>query len=368
MPLGGSTELFRFLTALGLFVAVMAVALAVRTLALRALARWSRTTGTLVDDIIAQHVRLPSLVWSVLVALYVALDQAHLPPRPAALALKIVYGLLVLSVTAAVANISGTALAQALKERHLPIPATGLSFTIFKVTIWTLGVLVLLGSMGVSVTPILTALGVGGLAVALALQETLSNFFAGVHLLLSRPIRVGDFVKLETGQEGYVADIGWRSTKLRTLHHNIVVVPNSKMAQSILINYSMPEPRMALSIPIGVSYDEDPDLIERLLLEETQAAASHVPGLLPDPPPVVRFLPGFGESSLNFTLTCHVREFEDQAIVQHEIHKRLLARFRHEGIRIPFPQRTLHLAPDALALVPGAVTPPSDKPIPTTGS
>ncbi|MFM8550729.1 MAG: mechanosensitive ion channel family protein [Nitrospiraceae bacterium] len=349
MLFSGSTELIKLLTAFGLFVAILAVAMTVRGLLFRTLVRWARATDTQADKIVAQNLRWPSIAWCLLIALYVALDQAHLPPRPAALTLKIVYGLLVLSVTAAVANLAGTALKHALQERHLPIPATGLSFTVFKVSIWTMGLLVLLGSLGVSVTPILTALGVGGLAVALALQETLSNFFAGIHLLLSRPIRVGDFVKLETAQEGYVVDIGWRSTKLRTLQHNIVVVPNSKMAQSILINYSMPEQRLAMPITIGVSYDADPDQVERALLDEAQAAIGPIPGLLADPAPTVRFVPGFGDSSLNFTLTCHVREFEDQAIVQHELHKRILKRFRHDGIEIPFPHRTVHLIADRAA-------------------
>lgn len=344
MPFSGSTELIKFLTALTLFMGGTAIALSVRSVAFRALSRWARSTSTLVDDIITQNLRLPSIVWCVLLSLYVALDQAHLPPRPGALALKIIYGLLVLSVTAAAANVSGAALAQTLKERHLPIPATGLSFTIFKVTIWTLGILVLLGSLGVAVTPILTALGVGGLAVALALQDTLSNFFAGVHLLLSRPIRVGDFVKIETGQEGTVMDIGWRSTKLRMPQNNIVVVPNSKMAQSILINYSMPDPRMVLAVPVHVGYDADPDRIERLLLEEARGAMGKVPGLLSDPPPAALLVPGFGESALAFTLTCHVRDFEDQGPVQHELRKRILRRFRREGIEMPFPQRTVHVA------------------------
>lgn len=350
--MSGSTDVIKWLAALALFGVGLTVAMTVRALAFRALVRWAHATGTKADVIVARNLRWPSIAWCLLIALYVALDQAHLPPRPAALALKIVYGLLVLSVTAAVANLSGTALKHTLEERHLPIPATGLSFTIFKVTIWTLGLLVLLGSLGVSVTPILTALGVGGLAVALALQETLSNFFAGIHLLLSRPIQVGDFIKLETAQEGYVTDIGWRSTKLRTLQQNIVVVPNSKMAQSILINYSMPERALAMPMAIGVGYDADPDQVERALLEETRSATGVVPGLLADPPPTVRFVPGFGDSSLDFTLTCHVREFEDQALVQHELHKRILRRFRRDGINIPFPHQTVHLTTDVAGVVP----------------
>lgn len=332
----------RPVTALLIFTAVTAVALGVRHLAFRAL--YTRAVGTALDEIVLRSLRLPSIAWALLIGVYAAVDTARLPPRPTAVALNLVYGLLVLSVTAAVANLAGAAMGHMLREKHLPIPATGLSLTVFKVAIWVVGGLVLLSSLGVAITPILTALGVGGLAVALALQETLSNFFAGLHLLLSKPFRVGDFVKLETGQEGYVLDVGWRSTKLRMLPNNVLIVPNSKMAQSIVTNYHLPEPSMAVSIQVGVSYDSDPDQIERILLDEATQAIGRVPGLLGTPAPSVRFSPGFGESSLDFTLGCHVREYADQFTVQHELRKRVFKRLKKEGIEIPFPQRTVHLA------------------------
>jgi small-conductance mechanosensitive channel len=189
---------------------------------------------------------------------------------------------------------------------------------------------------------------VGGLAVALALQDTLSNLFAGLHLLMDKPIRVGDYVRLETGQEGHVVDIGWRTTRIRMPTNNLVVVPNNKLTQSILTNYSLPAPQMALSIPIGVSYETNPDQVERVLTEEALKAAGHLPGLLAEPAPIVRLIPGFGDSSLNFTLTVQVKDFEDQAPVQHELRKRILKRFHEEKIEIPFPQRMVHLRPSPL--------------------
>ena len=95
----------------------------------------------------------------------------------------------------------------------------------------------MLNAVGVSITPIITALGVGGLAMALALQDTLSNLFAGIHILAEHTIRIGDFIRLETGQEGYVEDISWRTTRIRMLPNNMVIVPNSKLAQSVVVNY-----------------------------------------------------------------------------------------------------------------------------------
>jgi small-conductance mechanosensitive channel len=196
---------------------------------------------------------------------------------------------------------------------------------------------VLLDALGVQITPLLTALGVGGLAVALALQDTLSNLFAGVHLLADKPIRVGDYVKIADTIEGYVVDVGWRSTRVRMLQNNVVIVPNKRVAESIIVNYDMPERRMGLLIKVSVGYASDPDLIERILVEEAHAAAVDVPGLLAEPAPSAKLIPGFGEYSLDFTLVCQVTSFVDQFAVQHELRKRILRRFRAEGIEMPYP-------------------------------
>jgi len=197
--------------------------------------------------------------------------------------------------------------------------------------------------LGVSVTPIITALGVGGLAVALALQDTLGNLFAGMNIMMAKQVRVGDYVKLDSGHEGHVADITWRTTTIKTLANNKVLVPNSKLAQAIVTNYHLPDPRMSLQLQFGVSYGSDPDNVERILTEEALKCADEVEGMLQDPPPSVRFIPGFGESSLNFTLSCQIRDFVDQYLIQHELRKRILKRFKLEGVEIPFPQRTVHL-------------------------
>jgi small-conductance mechanosensitive channel len=204
-------------------------------------------------------------------------------------------------------------------------------------------VMMVLDNLGISLTAVWTTLGVGSVAVALALQDTLSNFFSGVYLRLDRPVRVGDYIKLESGEEGFVIEQGWRSARIRTLPNNVVVVPNAKLASTIVTNYSLPEPPMSLLISVGVSYDCDPEQVERILVEEATRAAGKVEGLLPDPAPFVRFIPGFGESSLDFTLICRVATFVDQYLVQHELRKRIFARFRREGISIPFPQRDVHV-------------------------
>jgi small-conductance mechanosensitive channel len=229
-------------------------------------------------------------------------------------------------------------------RRYEPLkPSLGILDLLGKGLIILIGVLITLDSLNISITPLLTTLGIGGLAVALAFKDTLANFFAGLYILADRPIRVGDYIKLEGGPEGYVEGVGWRSTRLRNPSDKIFIIPNSKLSESIITNYFLPEKRMPLLVNISISYDSDTRRVEKILLEEATRGASEIEGMLSDPPALVRFIPGFKDSSLDFTLICPVKEFVDQYFVQHELRHRILERFRKEGIGIPFPQRTVHL-------------------------
>jgi small-conductance mechanosensitive channel len=223
------------------------------------------------------------------------------------------------------------------------LPVTTLSQNLAQIAVLILGVVVAMDHYNRSITPIITALGVGGLAVALALQDTLSNLFGGFYVAVARQIRLGDYIKLNSGEEGYVTDIGWRSTTIRALSNNLIVVPNNKLSQAIVTNYYLPEKRMWASLQVGVSYRTDPDLVEKVLLEIVLDSTTDVPGLLADPAPSVAFDPGFGESSLGFTVNFSVAEFTNQFGVRNELRKRILRRFRQDGIEIPFPTRAIHL-------------------------
>src|SRR5262249_37420548 len=139
-----------------------------------------------------------------------------------------------------------------------------------------MGALIILSSLGIQITPLLTALGVGGLAVALALQPPLANLFSGLQLVASRQIRPGDYVRLQTGQEGFVEDINWRSISIRERPNNLVVVPNTMLAQAIFTNYRLPEPRVATRVPLRVAYGSDLDFVERLAFEATRLALDDV--------------------------------------------------------------------------------------------
>ena len=123
----------------------------------------------------------------------------------------------------------------------------------------------------------------------------------------------------------------------------MIIVPNAKLAQAIVTNYYLPEKRMSAMVEVRVSYDCDPDRIERVLLDVAAQGAREIPGMLADPAPSVTFDPGFGDSALGFTLNYQVAEFASQFSVRHELRKRIFRRFREEGIRIPFPARAVYM-------------------------
>ncbi len=218
-----------------------------------------------------------------------------------------------------------------------------------------LGVLAFLDLIGVSITPVLASLGIGSLAVALALQETLSNFFAGLYVAVDKPVNVGDFVKLETGDEGTVIDIGWRNTRIRTLPNNIVIIPNTKLIGGVITNYSLIDKEMAVLVEVGVHYDSDLKKVERVTVEVAREILKKVHGAVPTFEPLVRFHT-FSETRINFTAVLRAKEFVDGHLVKHEFIKALQDRYRAEGITIPFPARPVEISKEAAEVLSKAVT------------
>ncbi len=319
------------------------ILLVIRSVMFRILHAWAERTTTQLDDIIIESTRNPSILLAVVIGAHIGLAFSAMPEKQMDYLERILHIIVILSATVAAATLTGRLFSNYIRKSNIPIPATGLAYGILKGTVFVIGFLIIMTDLGISITPLITALGVGGLAVALALQDTLANLFAGVHILMEKSVRIGDFVKLETGQEGYVEDITWRTTRIRMLPNNMVVIPNSKLAQSVVTNYYLPERRMSLLISISVSYSSDPEEVERILVEEAKKGTATIPGLLADPEPVARFIPGFGESSLDFTLVCQVAEFTDQYLAQHELRKRIFKRFKEAGIEIPFPHRVVYV-------------------------
>lgn len=218
---------------------------------------------------------------------------------------------------------------------------------IVRLAVLSLGLLILLDVLGISITPIVASLGIGSLAVALGIQETLTNIFAGLYIVADQPIRTGDFIRLESGEEGHVEEIGWRNTRIRMLSNNIVIIPNNKIISSTIRNYYLPTKEMAALVEVGVSYSSDLARVEEVTIEVAREIQKKVQGAVPQFEPFIRYHT-FGESGVNFTVILRVREFTDQYLVKHEFIKALHERYQKQGILIPFPVRTLNISPHVL--------------------
>ncbi len=233
---------------LGWAVAIAIIALAlcagllIRTLLLRRLSRWASRTPWRIDETLIRSLRAPIVVWSLLLGIHVAAYTVQDLPQRLVDALHVVLLIAaVVSITLWLGDLAARALTTAAaREGSSSIRATGLMRNLVRAIIVGIGLLVLLSTLGISVAPILTGLGIGGLAVALALQSTLANVFAGLHLMLSRHVRIGDRVRLETRQEGEVEDIGWGVSRVRTTDGDEVVLPNSRLAASVVLIRSHP--------------------------------------------------------------------------------------------------------------------------------
>jgi len=293
-------------------------------------------------DVIIRAIHGMVILWFILAGIYGALHSIDVKPIILTTGLKILRVIVILSITIALARIAVGFVDLYSRRVGGAFLTTSLFSNITRIVVFALGLLVIFDSMGISITPMLTALGVGGLAVALALQETLSNLFAGIHIIASRKLRPGDYIKIESGDEGHVTDITWRNTTIRAFANNMIVVPNAKLSSSVVTNFYMPETRMAVPVTVGVSYASDLGMVERVTVEVAREVMNEVEGGVPDMEPFLRYHT-FGDSSIIFTIYLHAREYNDLYLVKHEFVKRLHRRYQEVGIEIPFPIRTIYM-------------------------
>ncbi len=219
-----------------------------------------------------------------------------------------------------------------------------LVFIFFRVVIYVTAFLVALDSLGVSVTPLVASLGVGSIAVGLALQDTLGNLFSGFYLYLDRPIAIGDWIQLDTGVEGQVVRIGWRSTHLLVGGINHLVIPNSKLSSSPITNFNLPHSEFSVVVSTGVAYDTDLNQVEEVAIQAARHVAETVPGGVPEFVPLVR-MKRFGDSSIELDVIIRVKNYEFKFEAQHRLVKALKEAFDKADIEIPFPQRVFRMLP-----------------------
>jgi small-conductance mechanosensitive channel len=295
------------------------------------------------ESVIASTLRGHIIFWGFLLGLgidspiTVALLPATLRPwySQALLALFIIsLTLLVARLAVAIVRVSAVTTAR---------PVVSLISNVVWFITLIIGALLVLSLLKVDIAPWLTALGVGGLAVSLALQATLTDLISGMLLLSAHQITIGNYVKLSTGEEGYITDINWRTTTIRQLSNNEVIVPNSKMTSTSVVNYHTPQMKGSVTVDVAVGYDNDLERAERVAVEVGDEVMREVQGGVPEFMPLVRYN-HLGTFGVRFSVVLQCQEFTDQYLIKSEFIRRLRARFQQEGITSPAPTQTVRLS------------------------
>lgn len=204
-----------------------------------------------------------------------------------------------------------------------------------------MAIMVSLDVLGINITPLIAGLGIGGLAVALAIQPTLSNLFAGTYVITEGVVNPGDYIDMEGGVSGYVVDVNWRSTRLRTWGNNLVIIPNSRFAETVITNYSKPDEHVNVYLTCGVAFESDLGRVEQVGYEVMERVLAEHPGAIQDYGAYFGYN-DFGESNIEFWLFVQAKDRLASFEVRTELIKRLHDRLAEEGITVNYPVRTLH--------------------------
>ncbi len=308
----------------------------------KGLRRITSRTSIALDDRILDVVHRPVYYTIALVGVLLAVEYLGPGARAGLYARGTLYTLITLIWTFSVIRISN-ALAEDAFARGADV--TGLSKdllplfeNVLKIVVFVVSVAVILSVWEVNVTPLLASAGLVGAGLAIAAKDTVANLFGGISVFMDRPFRVGDYIVLDQKERGEVVSIGLRSTRIKTRDHIQVVIPNSIIANSKIVNESAPLPYFRVKIPVGVAYGSDIDLVQKTLVEIARGN-DHV---VAEPEPRIRFRQ-FGDSALMFELLCWVTESAMRGLAIHEINCEIYGKFNELGIAIPFPQRDVHI-------------------------
>jgi small-conductance mechanosensitive channel len=333
-------EYFHFVLILASFAVLTKIVHFILVIYLKAFAARTKTD---IDDIILKIITKPLCIFIIFAGLYFALKSLSVLALYSTKIDSIFFVGTVLLLSLIVSRILGVLISRWLKVQKKYEKMPKLMGNVVAVVIYLMAFLMVLDYFKIEIKPLLAAFGLGGLVVALALQNTLSNLFAGLHIISDRPINVGDFIDIEGGPSGFVEDIGWRSTRVRTLPNTLVIVPNSKLAESVIVNNSLPVLEMAAVVQCGVAYGSDLEKVERVTIDVAKKIQETVPGAIKTFEPFIRYHT-FGDSNINFSIILRVEEPVAKYVIMHEFIKALKKRYDEEGIEISWPVRKIYYA------------------------
>jgi len=322
-------------------------------LIVRFLVRWLQEkageTETNWDDIIIAAIGTPVQVAIVVVAAYFAIShfgilpqslQFILDPRYVTAFYIVIGAWIISSFLHDIIVIYGHELAEK-SEGDWDDRLVELLELIVKWLVWFGALMAILSVFEVNITPFLAGAGIAGLAVALAAQDIISNFFGGAIITIDKPFKVGDRVKVDQ-YYGDVLNVGPRSTRIKTLDYQVVTIPNNKITTNVIVNYSEPDEKLRITLPVSVAYGTDIESVKKILLEISGEVIGSSDYLLADPAPKV-FFTEFADSSLRFVLYVWARKYNLPDEIKDAINSRIALRFAEAGIEIPFPQMEVRL-------------------------
>ena len=275
---------------------------------------------------------MPTLL-GILTGIQLTKGILNLPPFVKSMLERHYHSLVIITVTFFFAHLLSSYLKSKLSKSGNESASTSILTTIVDLGVYMVGIIFILGSYGISISPLLTALGAGSLASALALQDTLANLFSGITTLLSKQVHMGDYIRLASGESGRVTDMNWRNTTIRTSTGNTVIVPNKSIASATLTNYEQPLAECTIFIPLTITYDNDLQKVENVSLavarEILAGSESGVKGFQP----LVRYT-NMGDYGITFNVVLRIRNIVDEAVIKHEFIKKIYTVFKKENIHL----------------------------------
>ena len=300
------------------------------------------------DDAVLEAIEPHIVVWFFLGALSISVSKIEaVQPQNTYLisilndyAPKFLIIVLIGSITLGIGNLAVSIFDLWARDQEKGFPSTTMFTNFVRIAIYVIGILIILDALSISITPMITALGVGGIAVSLALKDTLTDVFAGLHILLSKKVQVGDFIQLDSGEMGYIQNISWRNTIMMERTNNIIHIPNTRLSSAIIKNFDSGDPSFSVKIPVGVGYSSDLDEVEKVTKKVINEIQSSMEETNNNYEPTMRFQ-NFGESSINLMVYFRGNRYGDQNPIIHQFIKTLHKRYSEAGIEIPFPMRTV---------------------------
>jgi small-conductance mechanosensitive channel len=335
-----SEEIKQYIIAGSILIFSIICGLVFKKVIVHRLRKHTKRTNWQGDDIILNGLNRAAIPIFMVVGIYIAVHNLPLDKSVIQILDIISVVIILLTATIVAGRIAAGFVTNYTRRNNGLLPATSLFSNITKIVVFIIGGLIILQFVGISITPILTALGVGGLAVALALQDTLSNLFSGLNIIASKQIKPGDFIKLDNQEEGLVTDITWRYTTIKAMPNNRIIVPNFKLASAIITNYNLPQEDLTVSIPVHVSYNSDLDFVEKVTLEVANHIQQTTEGAVKEHVPAVSFKE-FGPSGIHFSVVLRAKDFNAQFLLKHHFIKKLHEEYSKNKIEIPFQTITV---------------------------